>query len=187
MIDRIITKIEWGITCVTFLFASLLAFCQVVLRWISKFNPDFINHHTFDLLQWSPELINYLLITGALIGGSIGVKTNTHIGVDVLIKKLPNKLSFWISVATHVLSTGFMLYICYYGFYYILSEKEKGLLPEHLPGQLWLYHSPMVLAFLLIAFRFSQKTTDLVRKQYFDGATKGVNSNGSNHSRNRAV
>jgi TRAP-type C4-dicarboxylate transport system permease small subunit len=160
MIDKLLTKIEWGVVCFTFPFASILAFLQVALRWASKYYPDFVNNHTFNIMQWSPELIGYVLITGALFGASLGVRSNTHIGVDIITKKLSATLAKITEVSVLAFTVVFLLYISYQSYFYVMSEKQTGIMPDHLPGGVWIYHSPMVIALLLMAVRFGQKTWD---------------------------
>lgn len=160
MLNRIVTAIEWGVVCITFPLASLLAFLQVAIRWVSKFDPEFVNNYTFSILQWSPELINHLLIWGALFGASMGVRSNTHIGVDVLVKKFPKNISHGIVIFTQLLTAAFLLYTAYNAYLFVSSDTK---LPDFLPGMNWMYHSPLVLALILITYRYMEKMGSTIK------------------------
>lgn len=60
---------------------SILVFTNVVLRYV--FNSG---------ITWSEEMARFLFIWMTFLGGIAALKDNEHLGVDILIKKLPRRL-----------------------------------------------------------------------------------------------
>ena len=76
ILDIIVGTINQTIAVYGMILGVLLAFINVVLRYI------------FDMsLPWAAELTNYLFIWSALFGAAYGFKQGAHISITLLIEK----------------------------------------------------------------------------------------------------
>lgn len=71
---------------------SILVFVNVILRY--AFNSG---------ITWSEEMARFLFIWMTFLGAIAGLKDNDHLGVDMLIKKLPYKLKKVVFVISNLL------------------------------------------------------------------------------------
>ncbi|MFC4768051.1 TRAP transporter small permease [Effusibacillus consociatus] len=71
---------------------SILVFGNVVLRY--AFNSG---------ITWSEEMSRFLFIWMIFLGAILGLKENEHLGVDMLVKKLPVKLQKVVYVISNLL------------------------------------------------------------------------------------
>lgn len=82
---------EW---LITFLMgaATLLIFVAVVHRYLSAQSIPYIQDWLVSIhLSWAQELCIYMFVWMAKFGACYGVRTGIHVGVDVLINRLPEK------------------------------------------------------------------------------------------------
>lgn len=70
----------------------ILVFGNVVLRYV--FNTG---------ITWSEEMARFLFIWITFLGAIVALKDNEHLGVDLLIKKLPPALKKGVYVLSHLL------------------------------------------------------------------------------------
>lgn len=74
------------------LLAALVVFEQVVLRYILQW-PSI----------WQNELGLYLLMFSAFVGGAYGLKHGAHVGVDLIVIRLPKKAQLILKIIVSVL------------------------------------------------------------------------------------
>jgi len=92
----IIDRIEEILISVLLGAATLLVFAQVVARYV--FNAG---------ITWAPELVQHFFLWTVMIGASYGFKHGVHLGVDVLMKKLPEVQRRIMALVAVVISLGF--------------------------------------------------------------------------------
>ncbi len=87
MFLNIVNKVEEGVISLLLVLMTLLVFADVVLRF--GFNTG---------LLWSQELTLHMSAWFVLFGASYGIKVGAHIGVDAVVRLLPDKLHRAVSV-----------------------------------------------------------------------------------------
>lgn len=75
---------------------SILIFCNVLLRYL--FNSGIV---------WAEEVARFLFVWITFLGAIGALKDNQHLGVDMLVKRLPPL----VKKITFVISNGLVLYI----------------------------------------------------------------------------
>jgi len=70
---RILRNVENGVIGILILVMSLLAFTQVLSRYVFEFP-----------LPWIEELTRYLMVWMVLIGAALGVAKKAHLGVEIM-------------------------------------------------------------------------------------------------------
>ncbi len=141
----IIDRIEEFLISTLLGAATLLVFAQVVARYI--FNKGII---------WAPELVEHLFLWTVMIGASYGFKHGVHLGVDVLMKKLPDgarRLMALVAVLISLCFTGAMMYL---SIFYVLDSYKMGIITIDLEIPQWIPHLALPIGFLMISIRLVQ-------------------------------
>ncbi len=151
---QLITKLnhlEEGLMALLLAVMCLLTFAQVVLRY--GFNTGII---------WSLEATTYSFAWLVLIGMSYGVRTGSHIAVNLLVDRVSSRTRRAISLAgigVCLLYSGFL----FYGSTVFVGRLfSLGHLARDIPAPRWLLTLLLPLGFLLLAFRFLQLAANLV-------------------------
>ena len=153
----IIDSLEEGILALLLAFMTCLTFIQVVLRY--AFNSGWV---------WSLEATAYAFAWMVLIGMSYGVRTRTHITVDLVVSKLPARLRYYaalLAAGLCLLYAGLMVY----GSWMLVSGLHMlGNYARDVPLPKWLLTGIMPVAFLLLAFRCLQAGLQVYRNKDAD-------------------
>lgn len=154
---RIFNRLEEGLIALLLAAMTLLTFVQVVLRYV--FASGF---------TWALEAVTYMFGWLVLMGISYGVKTQSHIGVDALVKNLPRtgrKIAGMLGAIVCLAYTTLMLYASWQ---YVDRVKMIGVLSEDIPVQRWILLLALPIGFLLLLIRFAQVTWRIASGQQDD-------------------
>lgn len=69
-----------------------------------------------DPLGWTEELARYLMIWAALLAVSVGIRKREHVGIQLLVKKLPLKLGRVIILLVNIMVMIFLLVLTIRGY-----------------------------------------------------------------------
>ncbi len=98
-------------------------------------------------LGWTEELARYLMIWSALLAVSVGIRYNEHVGITLLIQRLPYKLARIIRFITQILILIFLFELTRRG--YTMTIKGKVQLSTGLNiSMAWALASVPVSAFI---------------------------------------
>lgn len=96
-IDKVFCFIEKYITAIALMAFTVIIFCNVVGRYV------FLNSIT-----WAEELSRYLNILLVFVALSAGIKTDAHIGVDVVETLLvPKRFHKWMDIVRFTITLVF--------------------------------------------------------------------------------
>lgn len=71
---------------------------------------------TFDKpIVWSVDLAQLLFIWVSIFGADIALKNKAHVGVDMLVRKFPDRLNRAITLCTYLLCLAFLAFMAYWG------------------------------------------------------------------------
>ena len=141
-IRNVVNHLEEGFMAVALAFMTLLTFIQVVLR---EFGTGWV---------WSLEATTYTFAWMVLVGMSYGVRTKSHIAIDIVGRKLPpvmRRVMALTAVALCLLYCGFMFYG---GSVFVDRLMALGNNARDIPLPRWILTSIMPVAFTLLAYRF---------------------------------
>ena len=110
MLNRVIDLFEKYVITLAFAVATLLLFTNVVLRYVFDFG-----------LSWVLETVQYLFAWVVLVGAAYGVKTGVHLGIDILVIKLPPPLRKSAVLSAVMLCIAFVAIVDYYSVIYIIK------------------------------------------------------------------
>ncbi len=131
---------------------TLLTFVQVVLRY--AFNSG---------LVWALEATVYLFGWLVLIGMSHGVRTGTHIAVDVVTKHLGPAARKVVALLGAGLVFVYIALMFTGGFTLVRRLYVFGNLAHDIPLPRWLLLSCLPIGFALLGLRLVQATIEIAR------------------------
>jgi len=138
-------QLEEGLIAVLLAVMTLLAFAQVVARYV--FNFSFV---------WALELITILFAWLIFLGMSYGVRVGSHIGVDALVRTLKPRNARFVAAIAAILCMAYAVIIVVGGWIYVAKMYEIGILAQDLPIPQWVPRLVLPLGFALLAVRFLQ-------------------------------
>jgi len=149
---RILDRIEEYLAAALLAAITLLTFVQVVLRY------------GFDTgLIWALEATTYLFGWLVLIGMSIGVRTNSHIAVDLLLTVLSPRIRKLAVLGAIALSLLYAL-LMFYGSATLISQlRVFGSLAHDIPLPRWVLLLSLPVGFALLSLRILQVAVGVVR------------------------
>lgn len=147
-----INHLEEGILATLLAFMTVLTFLQVVLRY--AFNSG---------LVWSLEATTYSFAALVLIGMSYGVRTRSHIAVDLFTKKLPQPLQRYVNIIAVVACVVYALLMLYGSSIFVDRLYALGNEARDIPAPKWLLTATMPLGFSLLAYRFLEAGWRIIR------------------------
>jgi len=101
--------------------ATLLCIIIMSLIVVITFMGVVFRYVLLSPIQWVVEADGYLMVWGALIGASIGIRFEQHIGVKLFLKKFPINSQLYIRLIVNFLISLFVVIIILAGFYYAFS------------------------------------------------------------------
>jgi C4-dicarboxylate transporter DctQ subunit len=148
-------------------FMTLLTFTQVVLRYV--FNSGWV---------WSLEVTTYAFAALVLVGMSYGVRTNSHIAVDLITKRLPpvsRQIAAIVAVALCLTYCGMMLYG---SAIFVERLATLGNDARDIPVAKWTLTLVMPIGFTLLSIRFLMVGWNIV----FGANNAEINKENGKHS-----
>jgi len=142
-LNRYIDLFEKFSITILFAVATLLLFLNVVLRYV------------FDTgLFWVLELVQYLFAWVVLIGAAHGVKQGIHLGIDIMLERMPPRLrraAVLLAVASCI---AFVSIVDYQSFVYIIKIYQWGDLTEDLQIPQWIPYTAIPVGLSLMLYHF---------------------------------
>ena len=189
MFNRILNHLEEWL--ITFLIgtATLVIFMAVVHRFLA--GVPYVQDLVVRLdVSWAQELCIYMFVWMAKFGAAYGVRHGTHVGVDVLVRRLPPQRAKWLvlfgllagAVFTATVGTLGASFVWDNGLHYALFNRlglDLADLPEgptspDLEIPTWIAYSCVPLGSYLMCFRFLQVAWQFITTGEVPHAAHGV-------------
>lgn len=177
---KFLDYLEEGI--ITFLMgaATLVIFVAVIHRYASGVSIPVVQDWLLSInMGWAQELCIIMFVWMAKFGAAYGVRTGIHVGVDVLINRLPDsrRRKFIIfgllagALFTGVVGTLGLRFVWENGMHYaVLSAMGmapgdifEGPTTPDLEWPTWMVYSVIPMGSYLMCFRFLQVAVHFVR------------------------
>ncbi|WP_458700959.1 TRAP transporter small permease [Sulfurospirillum sp. 1307] len=150
ILDIGVAAINKNMSVIGITLGVLLAFVNVVLRYV--FNSSF---------TWVGELTIYLFMWGALFGAAYGFKKGIHIQVTILLAKMPPALGKAFLIFSHTLSFIYLAAMSYFGYQLVLLIADFGEMSVDLNIPMWIPNLVLPIAFGAAAFRAGEKVYEV--------------------------
>lgn len=144
-LDKVVTWV--GIV----LFAVMVAAAgaQIVARYVLHASLD-----------WSEELVRYMFVWSVLLGSSMCVKRRGHVGVELVVRMLPERLYGWAMIFADILSGIFFAILVVYGLEITGITAEQYSPALEIPMS-FAYASIPVSGFVMILYTLENILTDI--------------------------
>ncbi|MDE2398959.1 MAG: TRAP transporter small permease [Burkholderiales bacterium] len=171
MLNRILDHLEEWLISFLMGAATLVIFVSVLHRYLS--GVPVLQDYLLQIdLSWAQELATYMFVWMAKFGAAYGVRHGTHVGVDVLVRKLPPEKAKWlilVGLTGGALFTGIVGslgadFVWRNGFHYSLfthlglnvGDTPEGPTTPDMEVPTWIVYSCVPLGSWLMCFRFLQ-------------------------------
>ena len=145
-------RIEEGLLAFLMVAMTLVSFAQVVARY--AFNYSY---------TWALELTTDLFAALIFIGIAYGIRTGAHLGVDILISRVPPKAARVLAGAAAVLCLAYVGIVFVGGSTYVAKMYEIGIMSQDLPIAQWIPRLVLPFGIALAFWRFAQALVEVVR------------------------
>ena len=155
MLLRILDRLEEILISALMAAATVLIFISVLHRFgtgISFLYPYLIQIH----IAWTQALCLYMFIWMAKFGAAYGVRTGIHVGVDVLINRLPPGPRGKVIIFGLLCGALFTAVIGTLGAWLIWSIGQTDQVSADLEAPMWLVYLAIPCGSYLMCFRFLQ-------------------------------
>jgi C4-dicarboxylate transporter DctQ subunit len=131
---------------------AALLFLNVVLRYV------FVAP-----IGWAEELCLYLIVWAVFVGCSVGIRTHSHISVDLLPLVLPPAARRLLAFCVAVLILVFLAVFFYYSGAHTLRIFQSGQLTPVMLAPMWLAYAAMPVGSALMFLRTLQVLWRILR------------------------
>jgi C4-dicarboxylate transporter DctM subunit len=121
----------------------------------SALNAIFLWLASLDL-SWAQELCIYMFIWMAKFGAAYGVRTGIHVGVDILVNRLPAHSRKQVILFALLCGAFFTGMIAAFGLSFVREMFQTGQQSNDLEAPMWIVYLAIPLGSGLMCFRFLQ-------------------------------
>lgn len=142
-VNRYIDLFEKYSITIFFAVATLMLFINVVLRYF------------FDTgLVWVLELVQYMFAWVVLVGAAHGFKVGIHLGIDILLERMPPTLRKLTLLFAALSCIAFIAIVDYHAFIYIYKIYQWGDVTQDLRIPQWIPYLSIPVGLTLMLYHF---------------------------------
>jgi C4-dicarboxylate transporter DctQ subunit len=150
---KILDRLEDTFVVITFFFATLLVFINVVLRFFGVGTT------------WSEELIRYLIIWLTFIGGSICVRKGEHVGIDLLPELLSTNLKRILFIIVNLIAIIFLAFVLKFSIELIQFNIATGQIAPALGVPMYIVYFCVPIGSMLMIVRHINVIVNICKGQ----------------------
>ena len=151
-IDRSLDRIDRVIMVILFSLATILAFINVVLRYIFGLS-----------LVWAGELTTYLFVWATMFGASYGFKIGMHISFKALIQVFPPKLTKIVSIFSLVITLFYLSMLTAWGVNLVKFDYMTGQVSIDMQIPFWIIYLIIPITMATAAWRTFVKLVEVIK------------------------
>ncbi|HHX95184.1 MAG TPA: TRAP transporter small permease [Clostridia bacterium] len=145
VLNKILNHTEEILVSSGILFAALLLFVNVVLRYIFKYG-----------IVWAEELTRYIIVWVTFVGGAICVRRGSHLTVSILLEFVKGAKRKAIIIGAHLLTILFTLFLTIYGFELVSQAFVNGQVTPALQAPYYFIYLAIPIGGALMTLRLIQ-------------------------------
>lgn len=149
--NRILSKIEQYFIAALLLIIAFVMFINVVLRFFGT------------SIMWAEELARYAIVWITFVGASVCVYKGAHIGVDVIMNILSEKLRKILTIIIIIFSLVFSLVFTYYSFKITMNVRGTNQVSSTMGIPMYIVYAAMPTGGFLMSIRYIQEFISLVK------------------------
>ena len=144
-LDKISNKLEKGFLGGAIIFASLLLFVNVVMRYVFLLP-----------IYWAEELARYLMVWMIFIGASQVTKFGGHVAVDIVPRFLSKRANTILTIIVNLICILFCILLAYFSFKQMLRVKVAHQVSPAMELPMWIAYLSIPLGTVLMLIRYVQ-------------------------------
>jgi C4-dicarboxylate transporter, DctQ subunit len=152
---RVLDRLEEILIASLMAAATLITFAAVVHRYLSTV-PLLQDYVTRLDMTWAQELCIYMFIWVAKFGAAYGVRTGIHVGVDVLVRRLPPGPRRGLIVFGLLAGALFTGVVGTLGAQFVWAMAQTDEVSADMEAPMWLVYLAIPCGSYLMCFRFLQ-------------------------------
>jgi C4-dicarboxylate transporter DctQ subunit len=155
MLMKLLDRLEEVLIAFLMAAATLVIFGAVAHRYLAtvSFTQDLVLR--FDV-SWAQELCIFMFVWMAKFGAAYGVRQGIHVGVDVLVRKLPDAQRKFMTVFALLCGALFTGIVAALGANFVWHMAHTDQTSADLEVPMWLVYLCVPLGSSLMSFRFLQ-------------------------------
>src|ERR1700716_2066423 len=153
--NRVLDRLEEWLVASFMALATGVIFISVVYRYSADI-PWIWNYTRHINLTWAQELCIYLFIWMAKFGAAYGVRTGIHVGVDLLVNKVPPRSRKQVILFSLLCGAFFTGMIATFGGSFVSQMWQTGPQSNDLEAPMWVIYLAIPVGSGLMCFRFLQ-------------------------------
>jgi C4-dicarboxylate transporter DctQ subunit len=181
---KILDRLEEWLIATLMAAATLITFVAVVHRYLStvSFLQDAMSRID---LGWAQELSIYMFIWVAKFGAAYGVRTGIHVGVDVLINRLPPGPRGKVIIFGLLCGALFTGIVGTLGADFVWAMAQTDQVSADMEAPMWIVYLAIPCGSYLMCFRFLQVAWQFARTgalpEYQETHVEGIETPGALH------
>lgn len=149
MLKRFCDRLAW-------ITAILSVLCLVVMT-VSILVNVYFRYVLNAPLAWPPELARFMMVAVTLLASSLAMRSGAHVGVSIVVLRLPIRAQAWLFTLNSLLILGFLLILLWYGWQLAFLEGPRQMAPS-LGVSMMLAFVPLPLGALLMIIHLAEIT-----------------------------
>ena len=142
---RWLDHIEEYILLILFPLMVIVVFIATCVRYLTVMS-----------LPWAEEVARYSMVWIAYVGASLGIKRNSHLGVEAVLLLLPKGTKIFFDYFRYFVIILFNALIAYYAFQIIQSQIATEQVSPSLRIPIWFAYGAIPVGSVLMALRCCQ-------------------------------
>ena len=139
---KLLNKIEENLIGLALLATTLIIFVNVIMRY-------FMN----ESLTWAEEVVKYLMIWIAFIGGSACFRKGVHVSIDFFLDIVPKRAQIVMVAIITLICTAFSGVMAFYGIKTVEFIQSNGQVSPALSMPMWIPYLAIPIGFALMTIR----------------------------------
>ncbi len=151
-IDRNLDKVDRVIMVILFSLATILAFVNVVMRYVFGFS-----------IVWAGELTTYLFIWATMFGASYGFKIGMHMSFNALVKSFPPKIGKAFAIFSLSITLFYLIMLTIWGVNLVKFDYMTGQVSIDMQIPFWIIYLVIPITMATAAWRTFVKLLSVIK------------------------
>ena len=152
VVNRVIEGFEDVVVAVGLGIATAATCADVIMRYIAG-----------SAISGGGELTNVAIIWAAMIGAAVAARTGVHIGVDVVVKRMPAEVAKVVVLASLAISALFTAWVTFLGIELVQFSMSTGQTTMELLWPRWPLFLSVPVGMALMTYHLIQEVIHRIR------------------------
>ncbi len=142
---KLLDKLEEYVCAALIMFMALLAFANVIVRYLTE-----------QSLAFTEELVINLFVLVTLLGASIAFRRGAHLGITVLTDRIPRGTRKAVALLSAVCGTAIFCILLYHGVAMVIQEYKSEMNTYSMGLPMWWFGMAVPVGSVLVIIRVIQ-------------------------------